>query len=384
MKKILRAIGLMSGTSMDGIDLALIESDGVEQIINQDFLYQPYKSEFKSKLQKITYCASNNSLVDPWKIKEIENELTILHADLINNFLSKKHLSAKDIDIIGFHGHTIFHNPHKLITWQIGNGHLLASRTGINVIADFRSRDVVDGGHGAPLVPIYQFCLLKNQFLPAAILNIGGISNITYCYDQNEENIEAFDVGFGNSISDDLIKKKIGLDFDADGEIAAKGKINFNLAKEILTADIFNYPPPKSFHRQDFISFLKKLEELEISDALKTAAYIHAHIIALNLKFLSSKPKEIFICGGGRKNPVIIEELRQALAENEIKVRLVEEIGFDGDAIESQAFGFLAIRVLKGLPISFQKTTGVLRGNNYALASALKNSSSCGGAFYRA
>jgi anhydro-N-acetylmuramic acid kinase len=377
--KLYRAIGLMSGTSVDGIDLALIESDGKNQITNHNFSYLAYDQNFKEKLRKLTYCASKKSQIDLIEIKLIENELTILHANLVNDFLAKNNLIPKDIDIIGFHGHTILHDPEKLITWQIGNGHLLASKTKIDVIADFRSKDVANGGHGAPLVPIYHFYLLKNQFNPAAILNIGGISNISYFNGEDENKIEAFDICFGNAPFDDLVKKKIGIDFDENGQIAIKGKIDFKLSKEILTSNIFNQKPPKSFHRQDFKHILAKLDNLEISDALATLAHIHAETLKINLKFLSNKPEKIFIAGGGRKNPVIIAELKNSLKAEKITIGLIDKIGLNGDVTEAEAFAFLAIRSLKNLPISFTKTTGISTGNNST------NSNSClgGGVLYK-
>ncbi len=374
--KLQRAIGLMSGTSADGIDLALIESDGKDQITNHSFSYLAYEQNFKEKLQQITYCASKKNQMSLLEIKLIENELTILHANLVNNFLAKNNLSPKDIDIIGFHGHTIFHQPEKLITWQIGNGHLLANKTQIDVIADFRSRDVANGGHGAPLVPIYHFYLLKNQLNPVVVLNIGGISNISYFNGEDENNIEAFDICFGNAPFDDLVKKKFGIDFDENGQIAAKGKIDFELAKEILANDFFYHKPPKSFHRQDFKQILTKLDDLVISDALATLAHIHAEILKINLKFLSNKPQKIFIAGGGRKNPTIIKELKNSLAAENITIHLIDEIGLNGDAIEAEAFGFLAIRSLKNLPISFTKTTGIV--NDLANSSRLS-----GGVLYK-
>ena len=380
MDKLYRAIGLMSGTSMDGIDLALIESDGKNQIIINGFSYLTYDQNFKEKLQKITYCITKKSQINPLEIKIIENELTILHANLVNDFLAKNNLSSKDIDIIGFHGHTICHDPKELISWQIGNGHLLANKTKIDVVADFRNKDVVNGGHGAPLVPIYHFYLLKNQVNPAAVLNIGGISNITYFNGEDENNIEAFDISFGNAPFDDLVKKEIGIDFDENGQIAQNGKIDFKLAKEILSENIFHQKPPKSFHRQDFKHALKKLDSLKISDSLATLAHIHAEILKINLEFLSNKPKQIFVSGGGRKNPVIIKELKNSLEPEKIIIRLIDEIDLNGDAIEAEAFAFLAIRSLKNLPISFKKTTGISYGDN------ILNSNLClnGGILYKA
>lgn len=358
MDKLYRAIGLMSGTSADGIDLALIESDGKNQITNHHFAFQPYDQNFREKLSDIVHCSSKPSQINLLELKSIENELTILHADLVNNFLNKHNLTSKDIDVIGFHGHTILHNPDRLITWQIGNAYLLANKTKIKVISDFRTRDVVNGGHGAPLVPIYHFYLLKNQANPGAILNIGGVANITYFNGENEDDIEAFDIGFGIAPFDDLVKKKLGIDYDLDGKLAIKGTINFKLAEEILANKIFHQAPPKSFHRQDFKQILSSLSRLETADNLATMAYILAQTLKTNLKFLSTKPKTIFISGGGRKNQAIIKEFTKLLEADNIKICLIDEIGLNGDSIEAEAFGFLAIRSLKNLPISFKKTTG--------------------------
>ncbi|MBM3580255.1 MAG: anhydro-N-acetylmuramic acid kinase, partial [Alphaproteobacteria bacterium] len=185
MTKLYKSIGLMSGTSMDGVDLALIESNGKEIINRSKFLHLTYEQPFKERLYTLIYKHPS-----PQQIKEVERELTMLHVDLVNHFLAENKLDPKEIDIIGFHGHTILHLPQKQITWQIGNAHLLAEETGINVVGDFRTRDVTIGGQGAPLVPIYHFYLLHNQQRPTAVLNIGGISNITYFADNNENNIQ--------------------------------------------------------------------------------------------------------------------------------------------------------------------------------------------------
>lgn len=363
---------------MDGIDLALIESDGKTIINRKNFDYLPYSKDFKNRLTAIIYDHPTLN-----QIKLIENELTLLHADLVNKFINQNHINAAEIDLIAFHGHTIFHDPAQAITWQIGNAHLLARQTGINVVADFRSRDVALGGQGAPLVPIYHFHLFCNQSRPAAVLNIGGISNITYLRNADENDIEAFDTCFGNAPLDDLMKKKFNCEYDEDGKMAQKGQINFILADHILQNDIFHKKPPKSFDRNDFAQLISPINSLKNpEDALATFAYMHARALQINIDFLSEKPKEILVCGGGRKNVAIMDEMKKLLTG--IEVKTAEEIGFNGDAIEAEAFAFLGIRSVLNLPISFQKTTGVLPGNNYAPASPQLHSSSCGGVFYRA
>ncbi len=368
----------MSGTSMDGIDLALIESDGKKIINRKNFDYLPYTPEFKSRLASLIY--GNPKLSE---IKIVEDDLTLLHVNLVNDFLAKNKISSSEIDLVSFHGHTILHMPERCATWQVGNPHLLAHKTGINVVADFRSRDIVLGGQGAPLVPIYHFHLFSDQPRPMAVLNIGGISNITYIRNDNENDIEAFDTCFGNAPLDDLVKKKFNLDYDEDGKLAKRGQIDFILADRILQNEIFHKKPPKSFDRDDFSDLLSPINSLKNpEDALATFAYMHSKAIQLSLDFLSEKPKEILVCGGGRKNVAMMDEMKKWLSG--VVVKTVDEVGFNGDAIEAEAFAFLGIRSVLGLPISFQKTTGVSQGSNSSLASPQQHSSSCGGVFYRA
>ena len=243
----------MSGTSMDGIDVALIESNGREIIKRHNFLHLRYESDFKDRLRALIYKTPSLQ-----QIKEFENELTTLHADLVDRFLEQNKIKASEIDVIGFHGHTIFHAPQKQMTWQIGSAHMLAAKTGIDVVADFRRRDVVLGGQGAPLVPIYHFYLFHNQPQPTVALNIGGISNITY-FNSSEETLEAFDICFGNAPFDDLMKEKFGKDYDENGEIGNKGRADFIVADHILRHKIFHTKPPKSFDRDDFASLILEI-----------------------------------------------------------------------------------------------------------------------------
>ncbi|MBL6664960.1 MAG: anhydro-N-acetylmuramic acid kinase [Rickettsiales bacterium] len=350
--KLYKAIGLMSGTSMDGIDLSLIESDGKKIInrIHQDYLV--YEDQFKAKLQHVIY--QNPSLEE---IKLVENELTKLHAELLNDFLKKNNISKHEIDLLSFHGHTIFHSPEKKSTWQIGNCHLLANLCGIDVVGDFRISDVVNNGQGAPLVPIYHFNLLQKDNSPTATLNIGGISNIAYFDDDNENNIVAFDVCFGNAPLDDLVRKKLNLHHDYNGQLAKNGNVDLLLADQILQNDIFTRKPPKSFDRDDFQSALTPIHNLKLEDALATFCYIHAKAIEINLDFLPNRPTKLYLCGGGRKNESLVLNLKEILSD--VDVINIDDIGFDGDKIESEAFAYLAIRSILNLPISFHKTTGI-------------------------
>ncbi|NBX52794.1 MAG: anhydro-N-acetylmuramic acid kinase [Proteobacteria bacterium] len=352
MSKTFRAIGLMSGTSLDGIDLALIESNGEDkiQVIGNDyFLYEP---EFRNKLRSLIF-STKITLED---IKVIENELTIQHAYLVNNFLQKNNLSNKDIDVIGFHGHTIYHNPAQKITWQIGNSQLLASMTKINVIGDFRINDVIEGGQGAPLVPIYHYYLFSKIDKPSVILNIGGICNLTY-FDDQLTSLTAFDVCFGNAPMNDLVFKKLGREFDENGDIARSGSPHIEIAKQIIHAPIFNSKIPRSFSRNDFDIILQPLEKLELRDALATHIYVICEILARDIENnLPHLPKKIVVCGGGSKNYFLLENIQKRLPK--CKVISAKKLGFNVDFIEAEAFGFLAIRKLLNLSISFSKTTG--------------------------
>ena len=355
MSKIFRAIGLMSGTSLDGIDLALIESDGFEYIklIGSD--YFEYQNNFRQNLRDLIF--QNPTLEG---IKKIENEITILHANLVNNFLKKNNLKASDIDLIGFHGQTIFHQPANKITWQIGNSQLLALMTGIKTIGDFRVRDVLEGGQGAPLVPIYHYYLFSKLLKPTLILNIGGVANLSY-FDENLESLQAFDTCFGNAPANDLMHKKFQKEFDENGDLAKSGKINLELINKILEHKVFHQTLPKSFSRNDFDEALAPLQGLEPQDILACYSQIFAEVLANDIKLFSKKPKQIIVCGGGAYNKNLLDILQKKLVD--IKILTAQEVGFNVDSIEAEAFAFLAIRRILNLPISFKKTTGTLNLN---------------------
>ncbi len=352
--KIFNAIGLMSGTSCDGIDLSYIRSNGKNYIEYLGNFEIKYDNKFKDKLRHLL--TQNPSL---YEIKSLENQLTSLHADCVNQFLETNKIDYKEVDFIGFHGQTILHKPNEKITWQIGNPYLLENLTKIRVVPDFRLPDVAAGGQGAPLAPIYHFYLTKDKSEPTLILNIGGIANITYFSSPDENSLQAFDFCFGNALSDDLVKKHKNLDFDKNGEIAKQGKVDFVVANEILQNQIFHLEPVKSFDRFDFVEVTQGINNLELADALATLAYIFAKALKINIeKFLPHMPRQIIICGGGRKNQAILSELKEQLPNCQIKI--AEDSKLNGDFIEAEAFAFLAIRKELGLPISFKKTTGVV------------------------
>lgn len=375
MSKTKTSIGLMSGTSMDGIDVALIKSDGENILERGVFEYYPYSAATRSGLSKII----NNQEISLLKIKQVELEITKHHIDAVNNFIQKNNLDKNQIDVIGFHGQTILHKPEEKITWQIGNAQMLASAVGIDVVADLRTKDIICGGQGAPLVPIYHLALFKDYQKPVIVLNIGGVTNITYIQNNNPENLIAFDACFGNAPLDDLVKEKTGENFDKDGAIASKGMVDKNLANKFLALDFLKKHPPKSLDRNQFQNI--KLENIKLEDSLATLAFTIGQAINQSLKFLPEKPKEIILCGGGRKNHSIVKNISAA---TNIKIINIDDLGLNGDAIEAEAFGFLAIRNLLNLPISYPKTTGISPEKRELQSLSKVRPSSCGGVFYHA
>jgi len=351
MSRIFKSIGLMSGTSMDGIDLALIESDGEQHIRILGTDYLEYSNETRAKISKLI-----SEKINIGEIKELENELTLLHAQLVNSFLVKNKLLPSDIDLIGFHGQTIYHNPQNSITWQIGNSQLLALKTNIKTIGDFRVRDVLEGGEGAPLVPIYHYYLFSNIAKPTLIMNVGGVSNVTY-FDQSLDNLLAFDLCFGNAPSNDLMVQKFNMPYDKDGELASKGIVNPELLKQVIEAEIFNRKIPRSYSRNDFDEFLKIFSHLSPPDILANYAQIIAEILYKTVyNQLPSKPQQILLCGGGAKNKHLLKIIQNKF--HDIKIATTQDYGFNVDSIEAEAFAFLAIRRILNLPISFSNTSG--------------------------
>ncbi len=350
MDKIFKAIGLMSGTSLDGIDIALIESNGKDYIklLHKD--YFEYSNENRNKIRNLLF--NNPSL---FEIKNVENEITILHAELVNNFLKKNDIKSHEIDLIGFHGQTIAHNPDSMITWQIGNIQLLNHLTKILVVGDFRVKDVIEGGQGAPLVPIYHYYRFNNHQKPLVILNIGGVANITY-FDDHLNSIIASDICFGNAPSNDLMLKKYNLECDKDGDLASKGKANDDIINEIINHELFLSKMPKSFSRNDFDNILSRLNKLSDADILASYAKIFS-IILKNVitSQLPKIPKEILICGGGAYNKNLIKNLKNMIIES--KITTIDEYGYIIDSVEAEAFAFLGIRKILNLPSSFFGTT---------------------------
>lgn len=347
--KSLNIIGLMSGTSMDGVDVALLTTNGVTVDHKGPSETYPYDPTFRAELRSLIQQGENapKSLRD-----QVEKTLTDAHIDAVKKFM-KTH-NIRDVDLIGFHGHTVLHRPEKGYTLQIGLGQRMADSLGVPVMYDFRSNDVKHGGQGAPLAPVYHASLAHNQKQPLVMVNIGGVCNVTYI---EKDTIIACDVGPGNALIDDWAFKKAGLSMDKDGTLASRGQVNPEKLNRMLSDPYFNRIPPKSLDRNHFEAALKEVEGLSLEDGAATLTAFTTKSLVNSLAFFPNPPKLLVLSGGGRHNKNLVHRIREELKG--ISVIMVDEIGYDGDALEAQLFAYLAARALYKLPLSFPGTTGV-------------------------
>ena len=368
--KLYTAIGLMSGTSMDGVDASLIRSNGNDQFTNVLDEYYDYDDDLYRRLINLRNLILNNDDLNKHsqKLNELEKEITLFHSKIVNEITLKYN---DEIDFVGFHGQTIFHDPEKKISKQLGQGKLLSQLVNKKVIYDFRQEDLKNNGQGAPLTPIFHNLLSKNinkkyqiEF-PICFINIGGISNITKIIKKDEkveENLEAFDIGPGNCLIDDWIRKNSKKKFDENGSIAKSGKINQLILKQSIEnfkIDLYK----KSLDVKNFnISFA---QGLSLEDGCATITNFTAYLIAKGIEYSNNnndKPIKYLVCGGGRKNSFLIQSIKDYISNKKnISLDLIDKYDFDGDYIESQAFGYLAIRSFLNLPISYPKTTGCVK-----------------------
>lgn len=344
-------IGLMSGTSCDGIDAAYLETDG-EEVVKVLAEYSiSYNEDFQKQLINLMRTKDKSWL-------EIEQQLTYHHAEVVRKIRQISGID-KQPDAIGFHGQTIYHNPESGITWQIGNPHLLAKLTGIGVVSDFRRRDIAHGGQGAPLVPIFHKVITKGCDLPVAIINIGGCANVTYIGTEGE--LIGYDIGPGNALINDAMVLLYNKSYDQDGQVAAAGKVDQRVLDQILSDHFFAKTPPKSLDRNHFSYLANLLKDHSPEDMVATLTMLSAEAMARGLRrdiigAKSAEPRTIYLCGGGSKNKTMTNWLQSKVSG---RVAGVEELGFKPEYIEAQAFAYLAARTLKNLPSSFPSTTGV-------------------------
>lgn len=346
--RVMTAIGLMTGTSMDGIDAALIRTDGRSFVETGATMTIEYDASFSRDLRRLL--GPNGRKVDGFAT--LEAELTRRHADLVKSLLTSAGIRSSEVDLIGFHGQTIFHDPKNGVTDQIGDGALLAVSTGIDTVSDFRSNDVHAGGEGAPFAPLYHAALGSDLVKPIAVLNLGGVGNVTYL-GMNDE-ILAFDTGPASALIDDWCRRKTAHSFDRDGQLAASGQIAHDLVDQWLENPYFQAKPPKSLDRNSFD--VSGGDMLSDADGAATLMAFTVASVARARDHLPSSPHHWYVTGGGRRNIAMMAALRSALG---VPVEPVEAVGWDGDALEAQAFAYLAVRSVEGLALSVPTTTGV-------------------------
>ncbi len=340
--------GLMSGTSLDGIDVALIRTDGERLIESGPRLTVDYAAEVRESLRG---CLGGEAPEE--RVRAVEAELTDRHADAVRRLLRLAGLETRALSLVGFHGQTLLHAPHQRLTWQIGDGQRLATSLGVPVVNDFRSADVAAGGQGAPLVPVFHRALAGALARPLAVLNIGGVANVTWI-GADAAGLVACDTGPGNALLDDWLLRRLGQPFDRDGAVSAAGRVDEALLAALLAHPFFTQPPPKSLDRDAFE--VEALVALSPADGAATLVAFTAAAVARIVPLLPAPPQAWLVTGGGRLNPSIMQALAGRLGR---PVRSVEAVGWDGDALEAQAFAFLAARSVLGLPLSYPGTTGV-------------------------
>jgi anhydro-N-acetylmuramic acid kinase len=352
MAEMMRALGLMSGTSLDGVDAALIETDGERVAGFGRSVFLPYPPETRALLRQA---------LGRWPGEE-----GVAVAERVVREAHRRAVAAfPEAEIVGFHGQTLAHEPHGRGTHQAGCGALLAAGTGRPVVWDFRSADIAAGGEGAPLVPFFHFALAQRigAGRPLAFLNIGGVANVTWvdprrAAPEEEGALLAFDTGPGNALLDDFLRLRLGCDFDAGGRIASSGRPDAAILAEVADHPFLARRPPKSLDRLDFHGLLDRVAALGDADGAATLAAVTVATVAAGARHFPEPPERMLVGGGGRHNRALMEGLRAAMG---LPVEPVEAVGLDGDMLEAQAFGFLAVRVLRGLPTSAPGTTGCRR-----------------------
>jgi anhydro-N-acetylmuramic acid kinase len=339
----------MSGTSMDGVDAAYIETDGLGHLVLGGNASTPFDPGFRTRLR--AYVAAVPERDASAQEQAIEAELTDLHVQAVERLLAKMNVRFDQIDLLGFHGQTIWHRPHQRETWQMGDAQRLADATAITVVSDFRTADVKAGGQGAPLVPVFHAALARGLEKPAVIVNIGGVGNITWIGD---DALLAFDTGPGNGLIDDWVSKHAHQPMDEDGRIAASGKVHDDVLASMLAHPYFEKAPPKSLDRHDFSA--AAVAKLSPADGAATLTAFTAASIAKGLAHCPQPPKRLLVTGGGRHNPTLMDFIGKYAG---LAAESVDTQGWQGDAVEAQAFAYLAARSVRGLPITFPGTTGV-------------------------
>lgn len=358
-KILLSAVGLMSGTSLDGVDAALIKTDGERVDELGPTGYRPYTDDERGVLKEALAAARDltDRTARPPAIAAAEALITAVHADVVETLLAAHKIDRKTITVVAFHGQTILHRPERRLTVQVGDGRALATQIGIPVVYDFRAADVAAGGEGAPLVPVFHRALVRRLGCahPVAVLNLGGVANITFIDRDND--LIACDTGPGNALIDDFVRRRSGKPYDRDGALAAQGEVDSGLIGNVLERAYFDRAPPKSLDRDAFADV--DLAGFSVCDGAATLTALTAACVARIVPHLPSPPAHWIVAGGGARNPTLVKMLRERLTP--ARIETADMVGWSPDALEAQAFGYLAVRTLNGLPITFPRTTGVPR-----------------------
>ena len=347
------AIGLMSGTSVDGIDAALIETDGAAMVRPLGFVGTDYSDADRAVLMAAAAAAMAMPVpAITEQMRQADALLTVRHAEAVVALMAATGVTAVDVAVVGYHGQTVAHRPDRGWTWQLGDGAALAVACGIDVAFDFRSADVAAGGQGAPLLPVYHAALAAGLQKPLAVLNLGGVGNVTFIGANGA--LMAFDTGPANGLVDSWVAAETGARFDAEGALAASGKVDEAVLTAMLDHPYFDLPAPKSLDRNDFT--IQPARGLSAADGAATLTAFTATSVAEALRLLPECPARLLVAGGGRRNPTM---LRMIAERTGLTPEPSESLAWNGDAVEAEGFAYMAVRHLKGLPISFPGTTGV-------------------------
>ncbi len=339
----------MSGTSVDGVDVALIETDGERVAAFGPSFTMPYPDGARRVIR-----AAFGATEETEATRVAGQVVTEMHVAAVRAWAAKAGIEPDTLDVIGFHGQTITHQPGRRFTWQIGDGAALAQALGVRVVSDLRNADVAAGGQGAPLVPVYHAALAADLSRPLAVVNVGGVGNVTWI--GTDGTLLAFDTGPGNGPIDDWCARRAGQRYDRDGVLAAAGTIDRARVERFAEHRFFAKAPPKSLDRGDFNDVWA--EGLSVADGAATLTRGTARAIALAARHFPARVSQWVICGGGARNPTLLRDIAE---ETQARVVTAADLGWDGDALEAQAFAFLAVRSLRGLPLTFPGTTGTPR-----------------------
>ncbi len=349
-ERLTTAIGAISGTSMDGIDVAMVRTDGRERLEVGPGRTLPYPSELRGDLLALL---EDPSVAERDPLTALDLRVTDAFTQAISTFMAEEGLAPSGIDLIGLHGQTVYHRPERRFTRQLGQGQCMATALGIPVVDAFRQADVASGGNGAPLVPLYHAALAAGLPRPVMILNLGGVGNVTFI---GEDEIIAFDTGPASALIDDLVMARFGKPYDDGGLLAAAGRVDLAILARLMDNPFFGRPAPKSLDRQDFHARAEAVRTLPDHDAVATLSAFTIEATVAALRHVPAAPSRWLVAGGGRRNRTFMDGLAARLG---VPVDPVESEGWNGDFVEAECFAYLAVRSKLSLPLSLPTTTGV-------------------------